>query len=78
VLEPGEAVRLTVEVPADLAAFTGVTGDRIVEPGELVVGFGRSSGDIPLTVPVTLDGAVRIVGSDRAFHPVWTEERAAG
>jgi len=78
VLEPGEVVRLTVEVPADLAAFTGIEGDRIVEPGELVVGFGRSSGDIPLTVPVTLEGPVRLVGRERAFHPVWTEQRAAG
>jgi beta-xylosidase len=77
-LEPGESVRLTVEVPADLAAFTGISGDRIVEPGELVVGFGRSSGDIPLTVSVTLDGPVRVVGRDRAFHPAWTEERVTG
>lgn len=78
VLEPGETVRLTVEVPADLAAFTGIAGERIVEPGELVVGFGRSSGDIPLTLSVTLEGAVRVVGPERAFHPVWAEERAAG
>jgi Beta-glucosidase-related glycosidases len=77
-LEPGEALRLTVDVPADLAAFTGLAGDRIVEPGELIVGFGRSSGDIPLTVPLTLDGPVRVVGTDRALHPAWTEERVAG
>lgn len=78
VLEPGESVRLTVEVPADLSAFTGLAGDRIVEPGDLVVGFGRSSGDIPLTVAVTLEGPVRVVGRDRALHPVWTEEHVTG
>lgn len=74
-LAPGESVRLTVDVPADLAAFTGVDGEKIVEPGDLVIGFGRSSDDIPLTVGVILDGPVRVVGRDRALHPVWTEER---
>ncbi len=78
VLQPGETARLTVEVPADLSAFTGIRGDRIVEPGELVVGFGRSSDDIPLSVAVTLEGDVRVVGADRAFHPAWSEERVAG
>lgn len=77
-LEPGEAVRLTVDVPADLSAFTGVSGQRIVEPGELVLGFGRSSGDIPLPVSVRLEGPVRGVGADRAFHATWTEERLPG
>ena len=74
-LAPGETARLTVAVPTDLAAFTGVDGRRIVEPGELVFGFGRSSGDIPLRVSVTLDGPVRTAGADRAFHATWTEER---
>jgi beta-xylosidase len=74
-LQPGESVRLTVEVPADLASFPGVTGERIVEPGDLVLGFGRSSGDVPFPLGVTLDGPVRAVGFDRALHPTWTEER---
>ncbi len=72
-LAPGEAVRLDLEVPTDLVSFTGLSGQRIVEPGALVFGFGRSSGDIPLTVEVTLDGPVRPVGSGRAFHPTWRE-----
>lgn len=74
-LEPGESATLSVVVPADLAAFTGATGERIVEPGELILGFGRSSGDIPLTVPVTLTGPVRVVGTGRALHPEWHESR---
>jgi len=73
-LAPGETVRLTVDVPADLAAFSGLSGARIVEPGQLVLGFGRSSGDIVQAVGVTLDGPVRTVGVDRAFHPTWVEE----
>jgi beta-xylosidase len=74
-LEPGETVRVSVEVPSDLAAFTGVDGRRIVEPGELVLGFGRSSGDIPLASTVVLNGPVRVVGPGRALHPRWSVAR---
>jgi beta-xylosidase len=74
-LTPGESVRLDLEVPTDVLSFTGLAGKRIVEPGALVFGFGRSSGDIPLTVDVTLDGPVRTVGNDRAFHLGWRETR---
>ena len=73
-LEPGEGARLTVDVPADLASFPGLDGARIVEPGELTIGLGRSSDDIPLTVGVVLDGPVRTVGFDRALHAEWTVE----
>ncbi|WP_444876253.1 beta-xylosidase/alpha-l-arabinosidase [Agromyces albus] len=70
-LEPGASVRLSVEVPADLAAFTGRDGRRIVEPGSLVLGFGRSSADLPLQARVDLVGPVRVVDHTRALHPVW-------
>jgi beta-xylosidase len=73
-LEPGASVRLSVEVPADLAAFTGRDGRRIVEPGSLVLGFGRSSADLPLQARVELAGPVRVVDHTRAMHPVWTAE----
>jgi beta-xylosidase len=73
-LAPGEAVRLTVDVPADLASFPGLDGSRIVEPGDLQIGFGRSSGDFPVTLDLVLDGPVRAVGFDRALHPQWTVE----
>jgi len=75
-LEPGASVRLDVEVPADLAAFTGRDGRRIVEPGSLVLGFGRSSADLPLQAGVELIGPVRIVDHTRALHPVWTAQPA--
>jgi beta-xylosidase len=74
-LEPGASVRLSVEVPADLAAFTGRDGRRIVEPGSLVLGFGRSSADLPLEASVELVGPVRVVDHTRAMHPAWTAER---
>jgi beta-xylosidase len=70
-LEPGAAARVEVEVPAALASFTASPGRRIVEPGELVLSFGRSSADMPLRSTVLLTGGVREVGFDRPLHPVW-------
>lgn len=70
-LEPGESRRVGVRVSAELASFTGRDGRRIVEPGELVLGFGRSSGTIPLTHSVVVTGAARVVGLGRALHPTW-------
>jgi beta-xylosidase len=76
-LDAGAAARVTVRVPADLASFTGPDLRRIVEPGELVLGFGRSSADIPLTHTVTLTGDTRVVDHTRALHPVWTVTRTS-
>jgi beta-glucosidase len=64
-LEPGEAARVTFTVHADLASFAGVAGQRIVEPGDVELRFGRSASDIAATVPLRLTGAVRAVGHDR-------------
>jgi beta-xylosidase len=71
-LAPGESARIGVRVPADLASFTGTDLRRIVEPGDLVLGFGRSSGDIPLTQTVTLTGPKRVLEGQRALHPEWS------
>jgi beta-xylosidase len=67
-LDPGERVRLSFEVPADLASFTGADGRRIVEPGDIVFGFGRSSGEIVATRAVRITGDRRPVGFGRALH----------
>ncbi|MGN6503118.1 MAG: glycoside hydrolase family 3 N-terminal domain-containing protein [Pseudolysinimonas sp.] len=73
-LDAGAAARVSVRVPADLASFTGADLRRIVEPGELVFGFGRSSGDIPLVQSVQLTGPTCVVDHTRALHPVWRVE----
>ncbi|MFE6222580.1 beta-glucosidase [Streptomyces sp. NPDC057854] len=67
-LAPGEARRIAVEVPADLAAFTGRAGTRIVEPGELELRFAASSTDPRLTARVTLTGPVRQLDHRRRLH----------
>jgi beta-xylosidase len=74
-LAPGELAELSVTVPADLAAFTSRAGTRIVEPGDLILGLGTSSSDIPLTTAVALTGQTRVVGAERALHARFVRTR---
>ena len=69
-LEPGQGAEVRFTVPADLASFTSRSGVRVVEPGELVLGAGRSSADVPFTHAVRLTGATRVVDHTRRLHPV--------
>ncbi|MFC4032144.1 beta-glucosidase [Streptomyces polygonati] len=73
-LAAGEAVRVRVRVPADLAGFTGRDGERIVEPGELELRLGPSSTDPRLTVICTLTGPVRGLDHTRRLHATITAE----
>lgn len=76
-LTPGQAVRVHATVPADLAAFTGRDGRRIVEPGELELRFGASSTDPRLTSRVGLTGPVREVDHLRRLHAEFRTEPIA-
>ncbi|MEY9939008.1 beta-glucosidase [Streptacidiphilus sp. MAP5-3] len=73
-LEAGERCRVLLELPADLASFTGRDGRRLVEPGELELRISASSTDHRLTVPLRLTGPVRQVDHTRRLHPVVTVE----
>jgi beta-xylosidase len=64
-LAPGETRTVRFAASADLAAFTGRTGTRIVEPGTIVLSLGRSSADVVSEHPVTLTGPVRTVDQHR-------------
>ncbi|MDG4839764.1 glycoside hydrolase family 3 N-terminal domain-containing protein [Micromonospora sp. WMMD967] len=64
-LAPGESAHVTFGVPADVASFTGLSGRRIVEPGDVELRFGRSSGDLVASLPLRLTGAEREVGHQR-------------
>lgn len=66
-LRPGEAARVTFSVHADRTSFTGVDLRRRVEPGEIGVAVGRSSGDLPLRGSFTLLGPVRHPAADRVL-----------
>lgn len=64
-LEPGEACRVTFEVPADLAAFTGLDGSRVVEAGDLELRLSTSCAQVWQTVYVRLVGKQRQVDHHR-------------
>ncbi|MEJ1199932.1 MULTISPECIES: glycoside hydrolase family 3 N-terminal domain-containing protein [unclassified Streptomyces] len=76
-LAPGEARRVRVTVPADLASFTGRDGRRLVEPGDLELRLAASSTAPLLTATVTLTGPVRHVDHTRRLHAVFGQENAA-
>ena len=66
-LEAGQARRVTFAVHADRTAFSGRSGQRIVEPGEIGIGIGGASDQLPLRGSLTLTGPVRPVGPDRVL-----------
>lgn len=66
-LAPGEAARITFSVHADRTSFTGTDLRRRVEPGEISVAVGRSSGDLPHHGSFTLRGPVRHPAADRVL-----------
>ncbi|MFE0647270.1 glycoside hydrolase family 3 N-terminal domain-containing protein [Streptomyces sp. NPDC059534] len=66
-LGPGEAARITFSVHADRTSFTGIDLRRRVEPGEVGVAVGRSSGDLPLQGSFVLHGPVRHPAADRVL-----------
>ena len=67
-LEPRATRTVLIDLPADLTSYTGLTGRRIVEPGEVELWVGASSRDIRARLAAQLEGPRREVGFDRAFH----------
>ncbi|GAA3144042.1 beta-xylosidase/alpha-l-arabinosidase [Streptomyces echinatus] len=67
-LSPGAARRLTFRFHADLSSFTDCTGARVVEPGELELRLGPSSGEVRHRARLRLTGPVRVVGAERRLR----------
>jgi len=65
----GEARTVTIELHADLTSYTGRSGRRQVDPGEVELWIGASSTDIRATLPLTMTGERREVGFDRVMQP---------
>jgi beta-glucosidase len=63
-LAAGETARLTWRVPVDMLGFTGMAGERIVEPGMFDLAVGASSGDIRLRTEVEVVGVTRCLPRD--------------
>ncbi len=66
-LDPGQARRVTFRLHADRTAFSGRTGTRVVEPGEITVAVGGASDQLPLRGAFTIGGPERPVGRGRVL-----------
>jgi beta-glucosidase-like glycosyl hydrolase len=64
-LAPDEKKKIIFTLPSDMLAFTGLDYRKVVEPGEIKVMVGSSSGDIRLTGSFTLTGSSRYPDEDR-------------
>ncbi|MGF6822807.1 beta-xylosidase [Microbacterium sp. ZKA21] len=75
-LEPGERAAVTFTAHADLTSFTGLRGERIVEPGAVELQVARSSADVHRSVALQLTGPTRRVDSTRVLLSASTIESA--
>jgi beta-glucosidase len=67
-LEPGQSKTVTFAVPLSVLAYTGASGDLVMEPGPIEVSVGSSSSDIKSTATLNVTGTTRVIrGEDRAF-----------
>jgi beta-xylosidase len=72
-LEPGAPKTLTFKLPMSLLAYTGLSGEVVIEPGPVELSAGASSSDIRSTATFTITGKMRVVkGEDCAFLSVAT------
>jgi len=71
-LPPGEQRTAVIDLHADLTCYTGRSGRRQVDPGEVELRIGASSTDIRSVLRCTLTGPRREVGFDRVLEPVIT------
>ena len=76
-LAAGERATVSFEVPAELSAFTGRDGRKIVEPGLLELRLGASSAELRMNAVIELTGDTRIVDHTRNLHCTVKEVRAA-
>ncbi len=61
-LAPGEEAEVRFEVPTQRLSFTGVDGQRIVEPGDVTLWVGPSCAERETTARLVVDGPVYEVG----------------
>ena len=72
-LEPGVSKTVTFVVLTSLLAYTGLSGDLVMEPGPVEVSVGSSSSDIRSTARFMVTGKTRAIkNEDRAFFSIAT------
>jgi beta-glucosidase len=63
-LGPGASRTVEFVVPISLLAYTGVSGDLIMEPGPVEISAGSSSSDIRCGTTLTVTGQTRTINHD--------------
>ena len=76
-LEPGEEVVVSFSVPTARLAFTGLSHERIVEPGRVQLWVGPSCAGTETTTEITITGPVHTVTVADERHVRCLVERSA-
>jgi beta-xylosidase len=72
-LESGASRTVSFVVPMSLLAYTGFSGELVMEPGPVELSAGSSSSDLRASATFTVTGQTRMIsGEDRAFLSVAT------
>ena len=72
-LEPGASETIAFVVPMSVLAYTGLSGELVMEPGPVEVSVGSSSSDIRSSATLNVTGKTRVIkGENRAFLSVAT------
>jgi beta-xylosidase len=72
-LESGASQSVRFVVPMSLLAYTGMSGELVMEPGPVEMSAGSSSSDIRSSAKLTVTGKTRVIGGkERAFFSVAT------
>jgi beta-glucosidase len=67
-LEPGASKTVRFVVPVSLLAYTGITGEVVMEPGQVELAAGSSSSDLRSKAKLNVTGKTRVFkGGERAF-----------
>jgi beta-glucosidase len=67
-LEPGASKTVQFVVPMSLLAYTGITGEVVMEPGPVELSAGSSSSDLRSNAKLNVTGKTRVFkGGERAF-----------
>ena len=72
-LEPGASTTVSFVVPLSVLAYTGLSGELVMEPGPVEFSAGSTSDDIRSRATLTVTGKARVIkGDERKFLSVAT------
>jgi beta-glucosidase len=65
-LAPDETKTVSFVVPMSLLAYTGLSGELVMEPGPIEIGAGSSSRDLPEIATLTVTGPMRVFKAEES------------